>query len=170
MDFWHTRRMSQVAQAQRSLVTLLRELLYGPAAGAAWVLNPGDIGLLASLDALSAADASVSHEGRPSIAAHVDHLHYGLSVMNRWSRGEDPFGDSDYAASWRRQRVSDEEWRELRAKLADESRVWLQAAAAPREWDDMTLTGAIGSAVHLAYHFGAIRQIDAKTRGPLAKD
>ena len=40
------------------LVKLLSELLDGPASDASWVLNPGDAGLLASLDRLSAAQAS----------------------------------------------------------------------------------------------------------------
>ena len=66
------------------MVTLLRELLYGPPKEFAFVLNPGDAGLLASLDKLSAEQASARPDGRSSIAAHVDHLHYGLSLLNRW--------------------------------------------------------------------------------------
>ncbi len=159
-----------VALVHRSLDSLLRELLYGPPGQQAYVLNPGDAGLLASLDALSSEDASASPDGRSSIAAHVDHLRHGFSLMNRWFRGENPFGESDYAASWQRQRVSEDEWRALRAKLADEVRAWLDATAAPREWDDITLTGALSSAVHLAYHVGAIRQVNPKAKGPVAKD
>jgi len=44
-------------------------------------LNRGDGGLLAS-PRLNAAAASASHDG-PSIAAHVDHRRYGLSLLNR---------------------------------------------------------------------------------------
>jgi hypothetical protein len=162
---------SQTALTQQSMVTLLRELLYGPAKEAAWVMNPGDAGLFASLDKLSAGEASAQHDGRSSIAAHVDHLHYGLSLVNRWVRGEEnPFADADYSASWRRQVVNDEQWYTLRKKLVDEASAWANAAGAPRQWDHMTLTGALGSIVHLAYHTGAIRQIDAKTRGPRAAD
>jgi hypothetical protein len=153
------------------MVTLLRELLYGPAKEDAWVLNPGDAGLLASLEKLSAEEASVQHDGRSSIAAHVDHLRYGLSLVNRWVRGEEnPFADADYSASWTRQVVSDDEWRSRRRALADEAGAWASAAGTPREWNPMTLTGAMGSIVHLAYHIGAIRQIDERTRGPKAKD
>jgi hypothetical protein len=153
------------------MVTLLRELLYGPAKEAAWVLNPGDAGLLASLDKLSPEEASARHDDQSSIAAHVDHLHYGLSLVNRWVRGEEnPFATADYSASWTRQEVNEEQWRALRKKLADEAGAWASAAATPREWNPMTLTGAMGSIVHLAYHTGAIRQIDAKTHGPRATD
>ena len=153
-----------------ALDSLLRELLDGPPGQAAYVLNPGDRGLLASLDALSADAASAQPGGRSSVAAHVDHLRYGFELMNRWTRGEDPWADADHAASWQRQRVNDEQWRILRTALADEARAWRKAAAERQEWDDVTLTGALASAVHLAYHVGAIRQIERAASGPPAKD
>lgn len=156
---------------QQSMVTLLRELLYGPPKEFAFVLNPGDAGLLASLGKLSAEQASVRPEGRSSIAAHVDHLAYGLSLLNQWIRGEeDPFSKADYAASWTRQTVNDDEWRARRKKLADEAGAWVNAAGTPREWDLTTLNGALGSIAHLAYHIGAIRQVDAAAHGPRAAD
>ena len=105
--------MSADDQIQRTVLTLLHELAHGPAPEASWVLNPGDQGLLKSLDKLTAGAASTI-AGDSSIAAHVDHLRYGLELMNRWSRGESPFADADYAASWRRVTVSDREWQELR--------------------------------------------------------
>lgn len=164
-------RASQSAMTQQSMVTLLRELLYGPPKEFAWVLNPGDAGLLASLDKLSADQASARPEGRASIAAHVDHLAYGLSLLNRWVNGEkDSFDDADYAASWTRQTVNEDEWRARRKRLADETGAWVNAAGTPREWEPTMLTGALGSIVHLAYHIGAIRQIDAATHGPRAAD
>jgi len=72
-----------------SLGTLLRELLQGPAQDAAYMLNRGDRGLLASLDALSGEMASLRPGGPSSVAAHVDHLRYGL---NRWAAAENPWG------------------------------------------------------------------------------
>src|SRR5262245_13741915 len=61
----------------QSLETLFRELIDGPDANAAWMLNAGDTGLLRSLAALSAAAASTMPKaGGASIAAHVDHLRY----------------------------------------------------------------------------------------------
>ena len=38
----------------------------------------------------------------------------------------------------------------------------------PRESSDIELTGMISSVAHLAYHLGAIRQIDAAIQGPKA--
>jgi hypothetical protein len=153
------------------MVTLLRELLYGPPKEFAFVLNPGDVGLFASLDKLSAEEASARPEGRSSIAAHVDHLHYGFSLLNRWLAGDkDAFGGTDYAVSWTRQSVDEAGWDALRKKLAVEAAAWVETAGTPRSWDADTLNGAIGSIVHLAYHIGAIRQVDAAARGPRATD
>src|SRR5260221_9939738 len=90
--------------------TLLGELVDGTSATAAYILNAGDSGLLRSLDTLTAADASSAVAGGASIAAHVDHLRYRLSLMNRWSAGEKPFLTADWSASWRKTSVSEREW------------------------------------------------------------
>lgn len=163
--------MTDPASIHGALTTLLRELLDGSAAEACWVLNPGDAGLLRSLDRLSAAAASApAPGGGPSIAAHVDHLRYGLELMNRWSEGEDPWGDADWGASWRRLRVSDQEWAALRDRLGTEAHRWLDTVRQPRPLTDADLTGMLASVVHLAYHLGAMRQVDRSTGGPLARD
>lgn len=154
----------------RSLETLFRELLDGPDPAAAWMLNGGDVGLLRSLDRLSASAASSAPvAGAASIAAHVDHVRYGLSLMNRWAQGErDPWSTADWTASWKRSVVNDQEWVALRKAFGTEARTWLETCRSPRDSDEMELNGVIASIAHLAYHFGAIRQIDRSIRGPLA--
>ncbi len=149
-----------------TLATLLGELVDGPPGPVAYMVNPGDLGLLRSLDALTARDASGAVAGGASIAAHVDHLRYGLSLMNRWSTGENPFDSADWSASWRKTSVSDTEWQELRTALRTEAHRWLAAVRAPREVSAVDLNGIVGSIAHLAYHLGAIRQINRATRGP----
>jgi hypothetical protein len=144
---------------------LLTELADGPP-DAAYVLNRGDRGLLASLRSLSAAQASARPQGRSSIASHVHHLRYGLSLINRWARGEDPYGDATWSESWRHQQVNDTEWAELVTGLGSEIRNWQEAMALPRPLDSASLRETIGSVVHLAYHLGAIRQLDAAAAGP----
>lgn len=52
----------------RSLPSLFRELIYGAPSEGAFVLNPADGGLLASLRGLYSADASRSSNGGASIA------------------------------------------------------------------------------------------------------
>ncbi len=154
----------------RSLEVLFRELIDGPDAAAAWMLNPGDAGMLRSLDKLTAQSASAAPApGRSSIAAHVDHVRYGLSLMNRWGRGEsDPWSSADWAASWKRVAVTDQEWAELKHAFESEVRTWLDTLRSPREFSEVELNGVIASVAHLAYHLGAIRQIDLASRGPLA--
>jgi heme-degrading monooxygenase HmoA len=154
-----------------SLLTLLRELLHGPPGDTAFALNPGDRGLLASLDALSAEAASARPNGRASVAAHVDHLRYGFVLINRWLGGEEnPWAEADYSASWRLPAVDEDGWRELRAQLAGEAEGSARAWREPRNWQRIELTGAIASIVHLAYHLGAIRQLQAAAAGPKAGD
>jgi hypothetical protein len=152
------------------MTTLLSELVDGAPEGGAFMLNPGDAGLLRSLESLSAEDASQSSDGGATIAAHVDHLRYGLSLMNRWSGGENPFRDADWSKSWETTSVSEDEWKQLRESLADEAHRWLTTLKAPREVMDIELNGMVGSIAHLAYHLGAIRQIDRTARGPKAND
>ena len=154
------------------LSTLFRELVHGsPDPGSrTYILNQGDKGLLASLDRLSATEASATRDG-PSIAAHADHLRYGLSLLNRLTTGSrPPWPDMDWTVSWRKSVVSDGEWRTLREELGREAEAWAQALGQPRQLTDVEAGWMAGSVAHLAYHMGAIRQINRTTRGPTAED
>lgn len=150
-----------------AMTTLLGELVLG-AHGPAYMLNDGDAGLLGSLDRLSATDASQASHGGASIAAHADHVRYGLTLMNRWSTGENPFADADWTRSWRIAVVSDDEWRSIRDGVRDEAHRWLDTVSVPRDVNDVELNGMLSSIAHVAYHLGAIRQLDKSTRGPRA--
>ncbi len=157
----------QAAALHRALVTLLRELVDGASANACWVLNRNDPGLLQSLEHLSADTASKpGPAGGASVAAHVDHLRYGFELLNRYTRGEEPFSTADWAASWRRGTVSEDQWAERRKALADELNQWRRFLEVPREVSEVELTGMLASAIHLGYHLGAIRQIAPSSRGP----
>jgi hypothetical protein len=150
----------------KTLATLFGELIDGAPASGGYMLNAGDPGMLRSLDTLPATAASASTQTGSSIAAHVDHVRYGLSLMNRWSAGDSPFKDADWSASWKKTTVTDDEWRRLRADLRSEMTRWLNALGTAREVQEIELNGMIGSIAHLAYHLGAIRQIDSSLRGP----
>ena len=101
-----------------TLGTLFAELVNGAAASGAYMLNAGDAGLLASLDQLTAAAASRLTTTGSSIAAHVEHLRYGLSLMNRWNAGENPFADADWSVSWKKT-VVDKVFRSEGVAVAD---------------------------------------------------
>lgn len=153
--------------------SLLRELVHGSPDPRArtYMLNQGDTGLLASLDRLPASAASATHEGGAAIAAHVDHVRYGFSLLNRWASGDQPpWPDMDWTASWRRNVVSDAEWQKLRGELRREADAWAAVLREPREVSEVEAGWMAGSVAHLAYHMGAIRQIDRATRGPAAED
>ena len=150
-----------------TLATLFRELVLGAGKSGGYMLNGGDEGLLRSLDKLSAERASAMTSTGSSIAAHTDHVRYGLSLMNRWGQGEDPFRSADWGASWKRTTVTDGQWEQLRADLRSEATRWLEVIERPRDVDQEGLDGMIGSIAHLGYHLGAIRQIDRAARGPV---
>jgi hypothetical protein len=100
----------------------------------------------------------------------VDHLRYGLELLNRWSRGKKPFEDARYADSWTRTMVAEAEWASRREALRREAYSWREAMSQPRALDAEASAAYVSSVVHLAYHVGAIRQIDRAARGPSAHD
>ena len=159
----HTREISA------ALTTLFSELVAGtrPTDGGAFVLNSGDIGLLRSLDKLSASDASRSANQGATIAAHAQHVAFGLSLMNRWAlEGGDPYGNAKWDEAWKSSVVNDAQWTVIRANLQDEALEWLESLGAEREVTTLELSGMIATIAHVAYHLGAIRQIDKSARGP----
>ena len=85
---------ANAAAANRALAQVFSELVDGASdSGDNVILNGGDGGLLRSLERLSAAEASRSADdvpkgagGSATIAAHVQHVRFGLSLLNRWAR------------------------------------------------------------------------------------
>ena len=146
---------------QRALSKLLTEIFDGPPGAEAYMLNPGDPGLLNQLESVPASAASRRPmPGKTTIAAHVDHVHYGFTLLNRWAAGEaNPWADANWNASWQRTTVTEAEWRTLRDRLRREAESWQNAVRTRTEWDDVTAAGALSSVAHTAYHVGAIRQI-----------
>jgi len=150
---------------QRTLSNMLVEIFDGPPAQEAYVLSPGDPGLLRQLDTIDARMASQRPSwGKPPILAHVDHLYSGLVVLNKWFAGDpNPFAGVDWNASWQRTTITETEWRTLRDSLKREVEAWKTAVAARTEWDGPGAGAALSTAAHTAYHVGVIRQILAET-------
>ena len=145
---------------RKSVHTLLEELFVRPNPSGSWILNRYDSALLDLFDEINAEQASARPiPGRSSVAGHANHLRFSLELLNRWAKGENPYGDADWAGSWRIQSVTEAEWQQLRDALRDEARAWMEAVQVPRQWDEVSLTGTIASAAHAAYHVGAIRQL-----------
>jgi hypothetical protein len=146
---------------QAALSNMLTEIFDGPPGQEAYLLNPGDPGLLRQLDSIDASAASQRPlPGKTTIAAHIDHLHFGFSMLNRWAAGEaNPWAGADANASWQRTTVTEAHWRALRAALRHEADSWRRVVATRTSWDAMGAAAALSTAVHTAYHVGAIRQI-----------
>ena len=146
---------------QRALSNMLTEIFDGPPGQEAYVLNPGDLGLLRQLETIDATTASTPPTpGQKNIAAHVDHVTFGLAILNLWASGEaNPWVGADFNASWQRTAVTDDQWRALRDALRREVDKWQKAVAARTNWDDMSAAAGLSTAAHTAYHLGAIRQV-----------
>ena len=155
-------------ETSQALVRLFAELVDGAThPRGAFILNSGDVGLLRSLDTLSADEASRCANDGATIAAHAQHVRYGLSLMNQWAReGGDPFADAKWDEPWKLSDVDIGQWDEIRDGLREEARRWLEALGASRTTTTLELSGMISSVAHLAYHLGAIRQIEKSARGP----
>lgn len=151
----------------RSLSHLFSELTDGVTSSGGFVLNTGDLGLLRSLDGLSAAEASGSANDGATIAAHTQHVRYGLSLMNEWAaKGGNPFANARWDEAWTVKAVDELQWAEIRNGLKEEVRKWVEVLKTPRDASGVEYTGLLASIAHLAYHFGAIRQIAKSARGP----
>lgn len=145
---------------QHAAARLLSEILEGTTNQDGFVLNPGDSGLLGQLETISAAEASAMPTGRSTIAAHVGHVRYGLTLLNRWAAGEEnPFASADWDDAWKRTTVDETQWHDLREHLRAEATTWQEALASRSAWDEIAAAGALASIVHTAYHLGAIRQM-----------
>jgi hypothetical protein len=146
---------------QRALSNMLTEIFDGPPGNEAYLLNQGDPGLLRQLDTIDASAASKRPmSGKTTIAAHVDHVLFGLALLNHWAAGEaNPWAGADWNGSWQRTTVTEDQWRTLRDGLRREVDKWRSVVATRTNWDDMAAAAALSSAAHTAYHFGAIRQI-----------
>jgi hypothetical protein len=146
---------------QNAMRKILTEIFDGPPGKDAFLLNPGDPGMLGQLESIDATTASSRPmAGLTTVASHVDHVHYGVTLMNRWIAGEpNPWASADWTASWKRTTVTEEQWRTLRDNLRKETDKWRRAIETHSDWNEMSAPGAISSAAHTAYHLGAIRQI-----------
>jgi hypothetical protein len=151
----------------KTMTRLFSELTDGAHPKGGVVLNTGDIGLLRSLDKISAAEASERANDGATIAAHAQHLRFGLSLMNEWaSNGGNPFANAKWDEAWKLSMVDEAQWREIRDGLRGETTRWIEILQTPRELAELELRGMFGSIAHLAYHLGAIRQINKTARGP----
>lgn len=140
------------------LANLLREAFAGPPGPWTYFTDnrPG-VGILSTIEALSAREASIPLEpGGATIAGHVDHVRASLAgstdliTKRRTSR--------DRTGSWTVTQVTDTEWNALQTALRTQYEISLQTIQSRMDWDEDGLGAAGGAVAHAAYHLGAIRQ------------
>src|ERR1051325_6030374 len=87
--------------------------------------------------------------------------------MNRWAvESGNPFAEAKWDEAWKTTDVDASQWQEIRNGLREETRRWRLGLGSPRDVSEVEVAGMIASIAHLAYHLGAIRQIDKSLRGP----
>jgi hypothetical protein len=150
---------------RRSIGELMGEVFTGPTHPYTWIVsNDADAGLFATLEGLSASDASRTlAEGGKTVASHTEHLRFSLAYVNAHFRAENP--SPDFTKSWSVSTVSEAQWKALQAALRQEFEAVTDAVAKQDDWSDpMMLIGTIAMVAHAAYHLGAIRQMYALLR------
>jgi isopropylmalate/homocitrate/citramalate synthase len=115
--------------------------------------------LFETIDALTAAEASRSIGRCATVAAHVAHVTFYLSVLERYM-ASGAVETIDWRAIWSTVGVvTPEEWQRLKNALRETAARVRSAIHNRSSWDDEAAVGAaLAIVVHTAYHLGAIRQ------------
>ncbi|HXF59788.1 MAG TPA: DinB family protein [Candidatus Saccharimonadales bacterium] len=146
----------------KQAVDLLRETFEGGLPGQGTQYLDHSSGIRATLNAVTAEQASRRPDGHPSIAAHARHMNFHLRVTSEWILGD--HSKRDWNRSFEPQTVSEPEWarvkEDLEASRRELGRV-LESLPPERLAEEGAAMGAIA---HLAYHLGAIRQLLHRVR------
>jgi len=113
-------------------------------------------GLFATLEGLSAAQASDPTALGLSIAAHTAHLAFHLEVVVRWEAGD--HGPFDWKGSFSPSSVVEPEWDALRARVRKAYADVLEQIEKTDDWSGDAPGLLFGPLAHATYHLGAIRQ------------
>jgi len=153
-DLTHT---TPIAGMLDQMEELLRETFEGakPGEGTQYVDREG--GIRQSLAALTAAQASRSRDGHPSIAAHVRHMAFHLRVSHEWIHGD--HSKRDWIRSFKPFEVNDDEWKAVQQELERERRTFIDVMRGLPDAEVLENGAGMGTIAHLAYHLGALRQL-----------
>lgn len=116
--------------------------------------------LFETLATISAEEASIPVGGKcASLAAQVKHVAFYLDVVDRNVR-EHNYARVDWGEIWRTVCVvTPEEWSAIQSELRESYNRIISLINQTSEWSsEMEIGGAMGVAVHTAYHLGEIRQ------------
>jgi hypothetical protein len=155
--------MSDIAFVKGTLA-MLREIMEGglPGQGTGVIDRTqadgsGNHGLLATLEGLTAAQASKPTALGLSAAAHATHAAFYYEHALRYARGERE--KADWPGSFEPRTVNDEQWRECIGRLRAGYDALAAYAHGRITWSVEDAVGLAAALAHAAYHLGAVRQV-----------
>ena len=151
------------------LLELLKESCEGgePGKGTGFLENTkadgsGNAGLFATLDGLSAAQASDPTPLGTSIAGHASHVAFHFEVGVRWANGDR--GPFDWKGSFAPGKVDEAAWAATRARVRAAYAAVVAHVEGVHKWTEDEAGGLAAALAHVCYHLGAMRQIQKLTR------
>ena len=135
---------------------LFRETFEGVPTAAEHVYLAPRTGIFATLGKITAAQAS-TEINQTTIAAHSEHARFYIELLDNYLNKN--MRVVDFGQSWRINKVSDDEWDDLRERLAEIYRKNAETFERHQKWTLDSITVALGIIAHTAYHLGAIRQM-----------
>jgi hypothetical protein len=118
-----------------------------------------DTSLFRTLETVSPVEASIPVGGKcASLAAQVAHVTFYLEVLERYVLYNDT-SRVDWGEIWRTvEKVTPEEWEELKTKLKDTYCRIEKMFRDNEVWNEDSIGGSLAIVVHTAYHLGEVRQ------------
>ncbi len=140
----------------KDVLVILRETFEGSPEGQGSAYLDRGIGVLPTIDGLSAEQVSRETNGI-TIAAHTEHAKFYLDRIAEFMTGRTE--KVNWEQSWLIETVNDEEWNALRDAVRKSYDNVLRTFAEIETWNQDNIGDAVAIVAHTAYHLGAIRQI-----------
>ena len=139
-----------------SAAYLLRETFEGSPEGQPSAYLDRGVGFFATLEDISAAEAS-KDSAATTIAAQTEHAKFYLDRLCEFICGRTE--RVNWEDSWLIETVDASEWDALRSSVRKSYENCLKCLAGVDDWSQERVGMALGLVAHTAYHLGAVRQI-----------
>ena len=140
----------------KDILFVLRETFEGSPEGAGSAYLDHGIGVLTTLEKLSAEQVSTG-AGGTTIAAHAEHARFYLDRICEFMTGRTE--KVNWEQSWLIETVNDAEWNALRDAVRKSYENVLRTFGEVETWNQDNIGDAAAIIAHSAYHLGAIRQM-----------